>query len=376
MSRTQGVAVAVAVAVAIALAACSSSSSPPGSDPPDAAPPGDPPDARPGDPTPDAPPMAVADPGQPGPWIVGVRTVLVTDPARARMFSVDVWYPVDPANPDGGDNRYELLGGLISLGSPARRDATPAPGGPWPLVVFSHGYGGIRFQSFFLTEHLASHGFVVAAPDHPGNTLLDFGQLGDDEATAQSAMDRPIDVRVTADRAIAGELVPGVAVDATRVAITGHSFGGWTSLEAARQDPRFGVVMPLAPGFRAGSTPEFVADLARPIALFGGTLDETCPWDTDQLLPYELAQTPKALLGAIGAGHLDFSDLCSVPLATAFIDDGCDPANIDPAVVHARVKLVATAFARRYVNAELGYEAYLDPAYVTALGNVSYWRAP
>ena len=51
------------------------------------------------------------------------------------------------------------------------RDATPAPGGPFPGVVFSHGMAGHRRQSTFLCTHLASHGFVVASPDHVGNTL-------------------------------------------------------------------------------------------------------------------------------------------------------------------------------------------------------------
>src|SRR5690349_19494483 len=192
--------------IAIALAACSSQSTPMSS--PDSRPPS-PPDAAVPPVEIDAAVAPVYDPGQPGPYAVGVHTVELTDPSRNRTFSVEVWYPVDPAHVDGDDNTYSLLGGLVALPSPARRDATPAPGGPWPLVVFSHGYGGIRFQSFFLTEQLASHGFVVAAPDHPGNTLLDFGSLGDDAATAQSAMDRPVDVAFTADRAIAGEL--GVA---------------------------------------------------------------------------------------------------------------------------------------------------------------------
>lgn len=354
------------------LVACSSSASMPDSAPP----PSTSTDARVTPVEIDAAPAPVYDPGQPGPWKVGVHTVELTDAARNRTFSVEVWYPVDPATTDGEDNTYSLLGGLVSLPSPARRDSSPASGGPWPLVVFSHGYGGIRFQSFFWTEQLASHGFVVAAPDHPGNTLLDFGSLGDDAATAQSAMDRPIDVAFTADRAIAGELGVAVAIDPARLAVSGHSFGAWTALEVARREPRFGVVIPFAPGFRAGSTPDFVAELDRPIALFGGTLDETCPFESDQHVPYDLAQPPKLLAGVVGAGHLDFSDLCSVPIATIFVDDGCDPANIDPAVVHARVSLIATAFAHRYINGELGYEPYLDPAAITALGDVSYWRAP
>src|SRR5215510_4504807 len=145
----------------VVLASCSSSR--PSSDDDD----GDRPDA-PGDDAGDDADAArppATDPSQPGPWLAGVTTVTVTDPARGRSFDVEVWYPVDPAIGDGSGNTYSLLGGLIALDSPARRDATPAPGGPWPLVVFSHGYGGIRFQSFFLTEHLATRGFVVIAPD-------------------------------------------------------------------------------------------------------------------------------------------------------------------------------------------------------------------
>jgi predicted dienelactone hydrolase len=373
------VVVAVAVVIPLAVTSCSSSPSSDDADdgPPDATAPSDPDAAIGPPPPPDAPPGgAVADPSAPGPWQVGVRTVQLLDPARNRTLPVDVWYPVAPGDTSGGDNTYELLGGFVALDSPARRDATPAPGGPYALVVFSHGYGGIRFQSFFLTEHLASHGLVVVAPDHPGNTLLDFGQLGDDAATAQSAMDRPLDVAFVADRAVAGELGVALPIDPARIAITGHSFGGWTSLEAARRDPRFGVVLPLAPGFRAGSTPDFVAELARPIAIFGGSVDETCPFPSDQQVPYDLAQTPKVLVEVMGAGHLDFSDLCQVPIAQAFIDDGCDPASIDPVVVQARVKTLATAFVRRYVDGAVGYEPYLEPAYAAGLGNLTYWRAP
>jgi hypothetical protein len=46
----------------------------------------------------------------------------------------------------------------------ADRDLPPATdGGPFPLVLFSHGSVGYRLQSTFLTTHLASGGFVVAS---------------------------------------------------------------------------------------------------------------------------------------------------------------------------------------------------------------------
>lgn len=326
---------------------------------------------------PPAPPAP--DPGKKGPYLAGVRTVQLTDPARSRTFSVDVWYPVDPAQPDGKSNQYALtwaLGTLASMSSPARRDATPAALGPRPLVLFSHGYGGVRFQSYFLTEHLASWGYVVAAPDHPGNLLTDFGQLGSDAARDQSAIDRPLDVLYTLDRMLAGSSGVPVTVDAARVAITGHSFGGWTALEAARRDPRLKVAFPMAPGFRNGSTPAFVASLARPLFFLGGSEDQTCPFDTDQLAPYQLAAPPRALLEVEGAGHLDFSNLCEVPVALLFVNDGCDAQKIPPQTVHARVNAVATAFLGRHLLGDPGYEAWLSPPSVQGRGNVTFWRDP
>jgi predicted dienelactone hydrolase len=344
------------------------------------------PDARPGgfdgntgaDAAPDSA-APLQDPSAPGPWQVGVHTFQLTDPARSRTFSVDVWYPVDPAHADGTDNRYELtwvFGTLASIASPARRDATPAPGGPRPLVVFSHGFGGIRFQSYFLTERLASHGVVVVAPDHPGNTLVDFAQLGDDAAALQSSIDRPLDVELTIDTALAGQLGVAVTIDPARIAATGHSFGGWTCLETARRDPRIAAVFPLAPGFRNGSTPDFVATLARPLLFVGGSADHTCAFPANQQVPYDLAQTPKYLLEVTGAGHLDFSNLCEVPLAKIFVKDGCDPTMIDPEIVHARTSTVATAFVLRYLVGDVRYEDDLASSYVTGLGNVDYWASP
>ncbi|MBI1945467.1 MAG: alpha/beta hydrolase [Deltaproteobacteria bacterium] len=327
----------------------------------------------------DLPPLP-ADLSTPGPYGVGVRTVEVMDVSRDRQFAVDVWYPIEPGTADGEANEYQvdlpLIGTVSRIASPARRDATPAALGPRPLVVFSHGYGGVRFQSVFLTEHLASWGVVVAAPDHPGNTLSDVALLGNEDAAAQSAQDRPLDVAVVLDRMVADGLGTGLTVDAARIATSGHSFGGWTSLEVARRDARVRAILPLAPGFKAGATPDFVATLGRPVLFVGGTLDDTCEFDTDQQLPYGLAQTPKHLLGVVGAGHLDFSNLCDVAIARAFVDDGCNPDNIEPAVVHQRVRAVGTAFVLRYLLDDLRAEERLAESVVSALGDVTYQRAP
>ena len=82
--------------------------------------------------------------------------------AQSQTFAIDAFADLAPADPDGG---------------------------PYPLVVFSHGLAGYRLQSTFLTTHLASWGFVVAAVEHPYRNLTAvFGDLG---ATRRRDWDRP-----------------------------------------------------------------------------------------------------------------------------------------------------------------------------------------
>src|SRR5262249_6011106 len=147
----------------------------------------------------------------------------------------------------------------------AVRDATPRPG-VRPLVVFSHGYGGHRRQSTFLCTHVASHGYLVAACDHTGNTVFDVAQqaitarsgralqgFGDTLRTFAAA--RPADVGALLDRlldGLAGDL--GRLVDRDRIGMSGHSFGGWTTLVVTAQDRRIRAALPLAPA--GGALPE------------------------------------------------------------------------------------------------------------------------
>ena len=60
----------------------------------------------------------------------------------------------------------------FALQGNATRDAevNNLTGQPFPLVVLSHGYTGYRTIMFYLAEHLASHGYIVAALDHTDST--------------------------------------------------------------------------------------------------------------------------------------------------------------------------------------------------------------
>src|SRR5262249_61965308 len=100
--------------------------------------------------------------------------------ASGRPLGVEVGYPAEATGPR---DRYRVLPGFPLSEQDAARDL-PVRAGRYPLVLFSHGFGGHRRQSTFLTTHLASHGYVVAAPDHTGTTLVDLLHAG---AAAPSA---------------------------------------------------------------------------------------------------------------------------------------------------------------------------------------------
>ncbi|MCC6803728.1 MAG: hypothetical protein IT319_12665, partial [Anaerolineae bacterium] len=108
--------------------------------------------------------------GQSGAFAVGTRELTIDDPTRP--LTATLWYPA--LNPDDAEAVTIYRLGLIAVTGSALRDAEVDPsGGPYPLVIFSHGNGGMRFQSLFFTERLASYGFIVMAVDHPDDTALD-----------------------------------------------------------------------------------------------------------------------------------------------------------------------------------------------------------
>ncbi len=104
------------------------------------------------------------DPTQPGPFAVGVREELLYDPELGIDTPLEIWYPAVPTD---GEPAWP---GSIGVRN-ADVDLAEAP---YPVVVFSHGHRALRYQSYFWCDALASHGYVVAAPDHEFNTVFDY----------------------------------------------------------------------------------------------------------------------------------------------------------------------------------------------------------
>jgi predicted dienelactone hydrolase len=243
----------------------------------------------------------------------------------------EIWYPASEEFrgkdlADDTRDRYELVPGFPPGSQTAVRDASPRAGS-FPLVVFSHGFGSHRRQSTFLCTHLASHGYVVAAMDHTGNTIFEMfqmmmaAQMGaapPDPATVIPELmgDRPVDVSFVIDRMLDQPLkAAGCAVDGTRVGMAGHSFGGWTTLMATARDRRIRAALPLAPaggwsplpGEALSQALEFTWGRDVPTLFLVAELDTLLPLRGMYEL-YERTQSAKQMVVLNAADHMHFCD--------------------------------------------------------------------
>ncbi len=271
---------------------------------------------------PDVPP-----PDAPGPWVVGhTSTTLDGVGAPDRTLPVDVWYPAEPGTEVGAiPAAYPLLGD-IALGSDQAFDGLPVAALDAPLLVFSHGYGGIHIQSTALMEALASHGFVVASAGHTGNTQ---SAPEDDFDTAASR--RVPDVAAVIDWFAAGGAPAADQVDLSRLGVLGHSFGGMTTLGAgagwAGAPPIDGVgaLMPISavvdstlqaddrPSSNAGFTAEQLGTITQPVLLLGGTEDRSVPVENNALaFDWLTGSAAVTRVDIIGANHTHFANVCDI----------------------------------------------------------------
>jgi predicted dienelactone hydrolase len=198
-----------------------------------------------GDALPDAPELSAK-----GTYAVGVKTVQLVhknqvdvlnskegkDPIYDRPITIEVWYPATETQ-NGKTVVYDEVMGTandslrplipFTFEGRAYRDAKPlASDGKFPLIVVSHGYVGSRFLMTYLTENLASKGYIVAAIDHTDSTFKDAN------AFQSTLLNRPKDIRFVidemeklgSDQSI--DMLKGL-VDADHTAIVGYSMGGY-----------------------------------------------------------------------------------------------------------------------------------------------------
>jgi predicted dienelactone hydrolase len=138
---------------------------------------------------------------EPGPYMVGTREMIFVEANRnAREIATTLWYPAHDEAEDAAPNLNDA---------------------PYPLILYTYGQDGHRKELEYLTQHLASYGFVVAAmeqKDNPGFSPPDV-------------VDRPLDVLFVLDQlsSLSTDDFDGV-IDTNHAGVTGYSFGGYTSV--------------------------------------------------------------------------------------------------------------------------------------------------
>lgn len=132
-----------------------------------------------------------------------------------RTIPIEIWYPTEDTS--GVSTTY-----FVGVDDTVFSDATPAapiyPAG-YPVHLSSHGYQGWGANSTFLMSHFASHGWVVVAPNHINNTIIDHAS----PLPVNHFVHRPKDLIESLN--VLESLELGYPVDVDNVLMSGHSFG-------------------------------------------------------------------------------------------------------------------------------------------------------
>ena len=351
-----------------------------------------------------------------GEFAVGVRTMTVVDPQavdmlaphRDRSLQVDIWYPATVT----AGAKAETYKASLQSEPPAPPVAFTMPGiavrgaqpiaGRYPLVIVSHGRSNATVALSWLTENLASKGYVVAAIRHedaPRSNPLEVPEI---------LLRRPLDVAFVA-RSLQHSLAREGLIDPTRTALIGYSMGGYgvLTVAGASLDPAGAacrwvpgqLLLPYAQG--GGRQPELqvpglmavvaiapwggadavwgatgLTRIAAPLFLIAGDRDHTVDYASGARAMLEAAMGARRyLLTFRGAGHALGFDPAPPQMRSSVWDISWfeDPVWRKERVIGISLHMI-TAFLDRYVKGDDSRAAYLDG--LVSDSNTGKWQAP
>ena len=302
---------------------------------------------------------------------------------QPREVMMQIWYPVDP---DSTGESVQFIDNLdivseaiaaqfdipaflldhLDLANPHAMKNMPLAnnGGTFPVLLFSHGLGGIRAQNTYQVEQLASHGYIVAAVDHTfaaavtvfpedrvvfyRNDLMDFSTP---ESTYQTSnvlvttwvgdLTLMLDTLTEWDEADPRKLLTG-RLDLSRVGVFGHSTGGGATVEFCARDSRCQAALLLDPWLEPVTNEIFEGALTQPAMI----MEESAVYFT---YLSHAARTQWVLDEAAVGYHLEIEetrhfDFTDVPLVSPLTDLLDLTGDIAPARMHTIVNAYTIAF--------------------------------
>ncbi|MCU0565683.1 MAG: alpha/beta hydrolase [Oculatellaceae cyanobacterium Prado106] len=338
-------------------------------------------------------------------WQKRSLTLTENDPdspfRHRRTFPADVYLPVIPTE----SNASSL--GVSSI--------PPALPNRVPLIVISHGLGSDRTTYAYLAEQLASYGFAVAVPEHPGSSSQQIQALisgvASEVAEPQEFVNRPLDVKFLLNTlALLDQSDPDFAgrIDLQNVGILGQSLGGYTALALAGakinlpqltqdctnseslnlslllqcralelpqplpelKDDRIKAVIAIN---MIGGSLLGKSDLSQvqlPVMIISGTADTVAPSLLEQILPFTWLQSSNKYLTLLQGGtHFSTIDVPNAPGTQegTTIQLPSEIVGPDPKLAQMYLKAIATAFFKTYVSNEPEFQPYLGAAYVESI---------
>lgn len=308
---------------------------------------------------------------QPGSVKFIKQSFIINNPSRVRTFPVDIYLP------------------------------TSSSRGLAPVIVISHGLGGDRTTFAYLAEHLASYGFAVAVPEHPGSSSQQLqaliNGLAQDLAPPRELIDRPLDVKDVLDemeRSFKGR------VNMQQVGVIGQSFGGYTALALAGakinfdqlqkdcrlndslnlslllqcraivlppvdyklQDERVKAAIAINPVDSSIFGQNALAQIKIPVMLVASSADTVAPALPEQIRPFTWLTTPEKYLALFREGT-HFSTLSESVRTDSVVQFPPPVLGPDPRIAFEYIKALSLGFFETYVAGNTEYRPYLSASY-------------
>ena len=329
---------------------------------------------------------ALPDLRSPGSFTSEKYTIQLSDRHRQRSFPADIYLPLSAAQ-------------------------QPVPNAP--LIVISHGLGSDRDSYAYLAQQLASYGFAVAVPEHPGSNADQLQALISGRANQvtppEEFINRPLDIqfllnvlqrRSRNDPRFAGR------INVQQVGVVGQSFGGYTALALAGakldfqqlatdctassesldlslllqcralelpqpniptlKDDRVKAIIAINPVGSSLFGQASFASIQIPTLLIGGGADTVAPALLEQIQPFTWLQTPDKYLVLLTRGT-HFSTIAAPKPDAKALPLPPEAIGPDPMLAQLYVRAIGVAFFNTYIAHQPDYKPYLSASYAQLL---------